>query len=133
MNPQENEQTQLLKEILKWIKFAGIKGVKEALLPELDTDEKKQVYQLSDGTKAIAEINKITGVSVGAISGYWNKWVKLGLGEKIGVRGGDRFVRAFDLEDFGVDMSKIEGKKVKNKARKVSKSINVETEVGEKS
>lgn len=132
MNPQDDEQTHLLREILKWTKFAGIKGVKEVLLPELDTDEKKQVYQLSDGTKAIAEINKITGVSVGAISGYWNKWVKLGLGERIAVRGGERFVRAFDLEDFGVDVSKLKDKKAKKEARKVSKSANVETEVGEK-
>lgn len=119
MNSQENEQTQLLREILKWIKFSGMKGVKEVLLPELDTDEKKWVYQLSDGTRAIAKINKITGVSAGAIFSYWKKWVKLGLGETIAVRRGDRFVRSFDLEDFGITIPEI---KTKNKAGKSEKS-----------
>ena len=104
---KDDEQTRLLSEILKWIRFAGMKGVKDVLLPELDTDEKRWVYQLSDGTKAIAEIKKITGVSSGTISKYWKKWLKLGLGETKAVRRGDRFVRSFDLEDFGVNVPEI--------------------------
>jgi len=107
MNPQNNEQNELLKEILKWIKFAGMKGVKDQLEATLETDQKKIVYQLSDGSKAIADINKVTGVSTGSISGYWQKWVKLGLGEKIAVQGGDRFKRSFDLEDLGIEMPDI--------------------------
>ena len=110
MNPQNNEQNELLKEILKWIKFAGMKGVKDQLEATLETDPKKIIYQLSDGNKAIADINKITGVSTGSISGYWQKWVKLGLGEKIAVKGGDRFKRSFDLEDLGVEIPEIKPK-----------------------
>jgi len=104
MNPQDNEQTILLREILKWTRFAGMKGVKDQLETTLDTDPKKIVYQLSDGSKTIADVNKITGVSTGAISGYWQKWVKLGLGERIAVKGGDRFKRSFDLEDVGFEV-----------------------------
>ena len=104
MSKENNEQTRLLTEILKWIRFTGIKEVKSVLISELDTDQKKQVYQLSDGSKTIAEINKITNVSTGSISGYWKKWVKLGLGEKNSVQGGDRFNRAFDLEDFDIKL-----------------------------
>lgn len=118
MNPQEDEQTQLLREILKWIKFAGMKEVKEVLVSELDTDQKKQVYQLSDGNKTNAEINKATGASAGAISGYWKKWVKQGLGEKISVKGGDRFVRAFDLEDFGINVPQVKAEKAKQETEK---------------
>lgn len=107
MNPQDNDQTELLREILKWIRFAGMKGVKEEFEVALETDQKKSVYQLSDGNKTGADINKITGASTGAISGYWKKWVRLGLGEKIAVQGGDRFRKAFDLEDFGIEVPEI--------------------------
>lgn len=116
---QNNELTerQLLKEILKWIKFAGMKGVKDQLNVTLETDQKRTIYQLSDGSKSIVDIHEITGASTGSISGYWQKWLKLGLGEKISVQGGDRFKRSFDLEDLGIEIPEVktrivpEGKK----------------------
>ena len=117
---QDNELTerQLLKEILKWTKFAGMKSVKDALISVLNTDEKKQVYQLSDGINTNAQINKTTGVSAGSISGYWKKWAKLGLGERTSVAGGDRFVRSFDLEDFDIPVPKLKGEKTKEEPKK---------------
>ena len=114
-NTKDNEIS-LLKEILKWIKFSGMKEVKEALTSELDTDQKKQVYQLSDGTNSNAEINQATGVSAGSISLYCNKWLRLGLGETKAVAGGDRFVRAFDLNDFGITIPPCNPKKNKIQA-----------------
>lgn len=117
---QNNEITeqQLLKEILKWLKFAGMQGVKDALISTLNTDEKKQVYQLSDGKYTNAQINKLTGVSAGSISGYWKKWAKLGLGEKSSVMGGDRFVKSFDLEDFDISVTKMKTEKAKEEPKK---------------
>lgn len=106
MNSQNSEQTLLLKEILKWIKFAGMKEVKEVLNSALDSDQKKLVYQLSDGSKGMIEVGKATGISSTAtISKYWKSWLKLGLGENVSVKGGERFRRAFDLEDFGIEVS----------------------------
>lgn len=105
MNPQDNEQTELLREILKWIKFAGVKEVKGILVSALDTDQKKIVFQLSDGSKGMVEIGKAAGISSTAtISRYWNSWSKLGLGDYMAVKGGDRFRRAFDLEDLGIEV-----------------------------
>lgn len=118
MSSQEEMQTELLREILKWIKFAGMKEVKEVLVSELDTDQKKQVYQISDGSKTNAEIHKATGVSTGAISGYWKKWVKKELGEKTSVQGGERFARAFDLEDFGISVPEAKTQNVKEEVKK---------------
>ena len=105
-------------------------GVKAVLTSELDTDQKRQVYQLSDGSKARAEIVKLTLASAGAISGYWKKWANLGLGEKLPVMGGgDRFVRAFDLEDFGVSVpDNLISNKNDNKAKpKDEKAENMST------
>ncbi len=98
----EAEQTKLLREILKWIKISGIKEVKSLLEMQLDDDPKRLIYQLSDSTKGTQEIAKIvTNVSYSTVSIYWKQWEKVGLGESIPAKGGSRFKRSFDLEDFG--------------------------------
>jgi hypothetical protein len=118
MTHQNDEQIGLLKEILKWIKFAGMKGVKDQLETTLETNQKKIIYQLSDGSKSIADIHEISGISTGAISGYWQKWVRLGLGEKIAVKGGDRFKRSFDLDDLGIEIPEIKPRPVLERDKK---------------
>jgi len=106
VNSQDSEHTRLLTEILKWIKFAGMREVKEVVNSVLDTGQKKLVYQLSDGSKGTIEIGKAAGIaSTATISRYWKSWLKLGLGENVSVKGGERFRRAFDLEDFGIEVS----------------------------
>jgi hypothetical protein len=111
MNPQENEQTQLLREILKWIKFAGMKEVKSTLISVLDTDAKRLVYQKSDGTNGTVELAKLAGFgSNRKVADMWDTWLKLSLGENIPVRGGSRFKRSFDLEDFGIEVPETNAK-----------------------
>lgn len=105
MNSQDNVQTDLLREILKWTKFAGMKAVKEVLNSALDTPQKKLVYHLSDGSKGSVEIGKASGVaSTETITRYWKSWAILGLGENMAVKGGKRFKRSFNLEDFGIEI-----------------------------
>jgi hypothetical protein len=108
MSPQENEQTQLLREILKWIKFAGMKEVKSTLISVLDTDAKRLVYQKSDGTNGTVELAKLAGFgSHSKVVDMWDTWLKLSLGENIPVRGGSRFKRSFDLNDFGIEVPEV--------------------------
>lgn len=105
MTDVENEQVRLLTEILKWTKFAGMNGVRDVLTSVLDTDQKKIAYQLSDGNKGMVEIGKAAGISSTAtMSRYWSSWSKLALGDFISVKGGDRFKRAFDLEELGFEI-----------------------------
>jgi len=106
------EQTQLLKEILKWIKFAGMKQVKDTLVDALDNDQKKIIYQLSDGNKGIVEVGKSAGISgTATVFRYWKSWTKLGLGDYVAVQGGERFKRAFDLEELGIDVPELKDQK----------------------
>lgn len=101
--PQETELS-VLKEILRWVKFSGMKEVKTILTSALDSDQKRIVYQMSDGSKGIIEIGKAVGIkSTATIFKFWKQWTKLGLGESVRVPGGQRFKRSFDLEDFGFD------------------------------
>lgn len=120
MKPQDNEQTELLREILKWIKFTGMKEVKEILNSVLETDQKKLAYQLSDGNMGSVEIGKASGIaSTETITRYWKSWVKSGLGENVSVKGGKRFKRSFDLEDLGIEVP--ESKETKKEEKQVAK------------
>lgn len=108
MNEQDNEQTQLLREILKWIKISGMEKVKAILESHLVTDSKKGIYVLSDGTKGTKDIaNMVGNISHMSVANYWKEWAKAGIGELIPVMGGNRLKRSFDLEDFGIEVPKI--------------------------
>jgi hypothetical protein len=127
MVSQENEQTQLLREILKWIKFAGMKELKSTLLSVLDTDVKKFVYQKSDGTNGSVELAKLAGIgSNKTVANMWNEWLKLSLGENIPVRGGSRFKRSFDLDDFGIGLPELPQKTSQESEKKEQKNKNSE-------
>lgn len=101
---QNDEQTAILKEILKWIRFTGAKEVKNVLLNALDTKQKSLIYHLSDGNHSSAEIGKSAGVSDMTVRRLWAAWARLGIVESIKVRGGDRYKKSFDLEDFGLEI-----------------------------
>jgi hypothetical protein len=117
MTTQE-EQTQLLKEILKWIKFTGMNQVKSVLKTELETDVDKLVYHNSDGTRGSVELAKLAGLgSNKTVDRMWDKWLRMGLGESIPVRGGNRFKRSFDLEDFGIKVPDLKAKIIQEDAK----------------
>ena len=100
------QNQQVLEEIRVWTKINGVEKVQSVLNKALDTPEKRIVYHLSDG-KTTREINAICGVSIGTVSTYWNSWNRLGLMKTISVKRGDRFIKSFDLEDYGIEIPKI--------------------------
>jgi len=125
MSNEKSEQTILLREILKWIKFAGMKEVKSTLVSVLDNEQKRVVYHLSDGTRGIVEIAKLVGIgSTSTVFDMWQTWLKLSLGESIPVKGGSRFKRSFDLEDFGIEVPKI--KEIKKEEKQAAESTTPE-------
>lgn len=91
------------------------KNVKSLLENTLDSDIKKIIYFLSDGEKNQDEIVSIGKVGAGTISRYWNEWSKLGLGDLVPVKRGNRFKRIFNPEDFRIEIPKIFGKERGNK------------------
>ena len=93
---------ELLSEILKWVRFAGVKEVKAVLTSALDTDEKILAYHLSDGKNGSVAIANQSGVSDFTVRTYWKQWSKIGIVEAIKVGPGDRYKKSFDLEDFGI-------------------------------
>lgn len=98
---------ELLAEILKWIKFAGAKEVREVLASTLDIDQKRLIYHLSDGTKGSIEIANGAKTSDRTVRRYWESWARQGIVDPIKVRGGERYKKSFELEDFGIRVPEI--------------------------
>ncbi|MEM3429404.1 MAG: hypothetical protein QXL25_07790 [Candidatus Bathyarchaeia archaeon] len=98
---------ELLQEILKWAKFAGAREVRTVLMSILDTEQKRLVYHLTDGEHGSVEIGNIANVSDRTVRRYWESWARLGIVEPLNVRGGVRYKRSFQLEDFGFTVPQI--------------------------
>ena len=99
-----NRAEELLAEILKWIKFAGAKEVREVLASTLDTDQKRLIYYLSDGNRGSVEIAKLAATSDRAVRRFWESWARQGIVDSIKVRGGERYkevIRARRLRATG--------------------------------
>ena len=104
----ETEEVKLLREILKWNKFAGMNQVQSVLENAMNTPEKRLAYQLSDGTRGTVEIAKLSKVgSTFKVGTLWKEWKRKGLGDSFSVQGGERFKRTFDLEDFGIEVPQV--------------------------
>ena len=73
----------------------------------LDTVQKRIIYQLSDGNKTIFEIAKAASASDHTIRRYWETWARQGIVESLKVRGGERYKKTFELEDFGIEVSQV--------------------------
>jgi len=108
MTNGRNEQIELLREILKWIRFSSIGEVRTVLMNILNTEEKRLTYHLSDGEHGSIEIGKRVGISHGTVTRFWGSWKRLGIVEPIKVRGGLRYRKLFELEDFGFSVPEIE-------------------------
>ena len=109
---QQNHE--ILEEMKVWAKINGVEKVQSLLSKTLNTPEKTIVYHLSDG-KTIREIIAICGGSTATVSTYWNTWNRLGLMKSIHVSRGERFIKSFDLEHYGIEIPPIIKKESKQK------------------
>ena len=103
----QSEQLRVLREILKWIRFTGTKEVKNVLIAALDTDQKKIIYQLSNGENSAREIASQTGISHTTVRNYWGAWTRTSIVEAVKAGTGERYRHSFDLEDFGIEVPSI--------------------------
>lgn len=106
-NKINEEMLATLKEMLKWVKFTGAKEVRNVLMNVLDTEQKRMIYHLSDGEHGTIEIGKLAKVSDGTVRLYWKTWSRLGIMEPMAVKGGTRYKKSFDIEDFGLNVPQI--------------------------
>jgi Fic family protein len=111
MSDKMDELIEVMREILKWTRFAGAREVRNILTAALDTEQKRLIYHLSDGIKGSVEIAKIANVGDSTVRRYWESWARQGIVEPIKVKGGTRFRKSFELEDFGIAVPQLKNKK----------------------
>jgi hypothetical protein len=78
------EEKEILEEILKWERLKGIQILRHLLLELLDTDEKKILYEMTNGENGVKEIRAKAKIAAGKISKLWNTWYANGILEKEG-------------------------------------------------
>jgi len=109
---QNNQET--LDEIKVWTKINSVEKVQDILKKTLDSPEKIAIYHLSDG-RTVRDIIAVCGGSTATVSNYWSSWNMLGLMKSISVKRGERFIKSFDLESYGIEIPVIAKKESKQK------------------
>ena len=107
-----------IQELVQLTRVMSYSTVKQILETALDTDQKKLVYHLLDGTKAVASIQKVTGVNARYISEWGQEWEKLGIVEPIsasGIKG--RRQKSFDISIFGMSIPEVVTDSVKDNSQ----------------
>lgn len=95
----EELQTQLLQEAVRWLRFQSIDRAKSVVEKFLDTNQKKAVFDMTDGTNSIRTIAAKVGVSIATISKWWGVWFSAGiLFEHEGT-----YKKLFNLSDLGIE------------------------------
>jgi len=109
-----DENQKILKDIARWIRFQNIGKLKEVLLAELDTDEKKVAFENTDGEMGIKEVAELAKAPQDTVYGWWKKWSNLGILEPSETRKG-RLRKICSLEDVGIKVPKVVGAKKEEK------------------
>jgi hypothetical protein len=119
-----DENQKILRDIARWVRFQNISKLKEVLLEELDTDEKKLAFENTDGEMGIKEVAEIAKAPQDTVYGWWKKWSNLGILEPSETRKG-RMRKICSLEDVGIKVPK--GVDTKKEGKEPSKEAKTET------
>jgi hypothetical protein len=100
----ENTFEEMFAEFLRIYKFVNHSKIVEALNNELNdnSNNKKKIYELSDGNRSTRDIQKIVGVSPPTITAYWKQWSLAGIVIPAERKG--RYKAAFDLKEYGLSV-----------------------------
>ena len=95
-----------LKEVAKWVRFQNVPRLREVLIRELDTPQKKVAFDLTDGEHSRRDIAKEITIDDATVQGWWDKWFQLAIvGESETYRG--RPQKIVSLGELGIDVPKL--------------------------
>lgn len=108
----------LLQKLVTYTKLANYGDIRSRLMAVLDSDEKKRVFEATNGDNSIRDIASDTNVNIASISEWWNEWQREGIVEESKeVRGRRR--KIVSLSEFGVEIPG--GKRHRGKRQKLNK------------
>jgi hypothetical protein len=91
-----------LDKLIFWLKFNNLEAAKEYFGNVLNTDRKKEIYQLTDGSKSIEDLKRLLDIkSKSVIPELYNDWISKGiLIESPKIK--DRKMKVVDLKELGL-------------------------------
>jgi Trp operon repressor len=93
------EISEKLTELVTIASLANRAEVSRILSTEIDSKEKRLVYELLDGNRSVREISAATAVNISTISKWSQRWAQVGIiSEESGVQG--RRKKIFDLDGY---------------------------------
>ncbi len=95
-----------LREVGKWVRFQNVPTLRSVIVKELDTAQKKMVFELTDGHHSRRDIAKEVGTSDDTIRGWWDKWFQLAIVSESEARKG-RPERIVSLAEVGIEVPKL--------------------------
>ena len=95
---------EMCAEYLRIYKFVNHSKIVEILNKELggNSDIKKKIYELSDGSRSTRDIQKIVEISPPTITAYWKQWALAGIVIPAERKG--RYKAAFNLKEYGLSV-----------------------------
>jgi len=120
--PQEeaNNNTYLLQKLVIYAKLANYDNIRNRLIAILDSNDKKRVFEATDGRSSVRDIQSKTGVGKDTVSDWWNEWQKEGIVEESKEARGRRR-KVLSLSDFGIEVPTGKKQRVKRQAMKGQK------------
>lgn len=101
--PSLDELKGAMQKLVVYIKLANYDDIRNRLMEILNSDDKKRVFEATDGKRGTRDIESTTGVGKNTVSDWWNEWQKEGIVEESQeVRG--RRCRVLSLADFGIEV-----------------------------
>ncbi len=96
----------ILRQILRWIKFQSIDRARQVIEEEVAQDAKRVlVFELTDGERGRPEVSRLSGVASSTVQLWWDRWYKLGILEPSPKRKG--MVRKLcGIEEVGLEIPK---------------------------
>jgi len=102
MAESKDKIVELLEEVLKWQRLQGMKILREILPQLLDTEEKRIVYEMTDGKNNQSKIANEAKVATGTVSNWWNIWYSYGILTKEEEKRNGRYKKIISLKDLGI-------------------------------
>jgi len=110
---------QILQKLIIYTKLANYENIRNRLITILNSEDKKRVFEATDGDSSTREIESSTGVSKDTVSNWWDEWEKEGIVEESEeVRGRRR--KIVSLSEFGIEVAA--GKKQRSKRQKANQA-----------
>lgn len=109
----------LLHELVIYTKLANYGNIRNLLITILDSEDKKRVFEATDGNNSTRQIESVTGVNKDTVSNWWDEWEREGIVEESEeVRG--RRCKVVSLGEFGIDVAA--GRKERFKRQKTDQA-----------